>query len=472
MLRTAALAASTAKRSVRSLALSVHFKHPDLGMEDYEVLSRASAFLLQVDPEEESDGPYSYLSKSEKERERRIHKQKYSPEPAGGPPRDPKDLSWLEFCPGRHRPLVHVLTSSHVLSPWLWKQYYPQPWLNVVTQEHVRYSVDVFDNSADSKTTKREPLATFALNPYPIHHPSEMDVAIIHLKQEDSALKNMRSLGVEMMHLRKDDNLFDKGDEVVFDGFELAEEHYAHMEKMNNDLDENEDKESSQEDTRVFIPYIETGNLIFASASRFLSSTEKPLPEGLCGGPVIDRDNRICGIVEGIIPSDHENKEMVGAASFIPSFRLREFVDHAERMMLQKILPEHVFQKVVNLKEGKPLHHNTSIDLTSDDGNQQLSNEDATTLNEAFDSAIKGVKKSNNPDQVKAILGTIEREQQEVIDMIEREGGDLDEIIAKVRTRTRQRQREIFEEVENDSIQEAEIVSEIEGTSDEKPSKQ
>ena len=35
---------------------------------------------------------------------------------------------------------------------------------------------------------------------------------------------------------------------------------------------------------------------------------------------VVQLDKRICGIVEGIIPSDRDNKEMAGAASFIPSF--------------------------------------------------------------------------------------------------------------------------------------------------------
>ncbi len=234
------------------------------------------------------------------------------------------------------------------------------------------------------------------------------------------------------------------------------------------------EQESSQEDTRVFIPYTETGNLIFASATRFLSSTDIPLPEGLCGGPVIDTDDRVCGIVEGIIPNDHENEKMAGAASFIPSFRLREFIDYAERMMLENILPKEVYQKVVNLKAGKPLHYNTNIDLTSDDGMSNASTEDeeAFNLDEAYNSAIEGVKKSNKPEQTKAILSTIEREQQEVIDMIEREGGDLDEIIAKVRARTRQRQREIFEEIEKNTLEEAEIVSEREEASDSKPSKQ
>ncbi len=241
MIRTAARAAS-AKRPIRSLALSVYFKHPDLGMKDYEILSRASAFLLSVDPPKdeykEGEGPFSHLATSERERENLILKQSYSPDAAGGPKRDVKDLSWLEFCPGRHRPLAHVVTSSHVLSPWLWKQYYPQPWLSVVTQEHVRYSVDVFDHPEGDSTKdkiKREPLATFALNPYPIHHPVQLDLAILHIKQEETVLKHMESLGVEMMHLRENETLFDRGDEVAFEGFELAEEHYEHLEKLGND---------------------------------------------------------------------------------------------------------------------------------------------------------------------------------------------------------------------------------------------
>lgn len=244
MIRTIVKATSKTNRSIKSLALNVHFKHPELGMKDFEILSRASAFLLSVDPPPESNGeeneqsPFSHLEKSQRDRERLIHKQNYSPEPAGGPSRDVKDLSWLEFCPGKHRPLAHVVTSSHVLAPWLWKNYYPQPWLSIVTQEHVRYSIDVYDNNQDNTTRKREPLATFALNPYPIHHPTEIDLAVLHLKQEESALDHMKSLGVQMLYLRDNDVLFDKGDEVLFDGFELADEHYEYMNKMSKQMEE------------------------------------------------------------------------------------------------------------------------------------------------------------------------------------------------------------------------------------------
>lgn len=54
----------------------------------------------------------------------------------GGPSRDAKDLGWLEFVPRENRPVAHVVASSHVLAPWLWKDYYPQDWISRVSQEH------------------------------------------------------------------------------------------------------------------------------------------------------------------------------------------------------------------------------------------------------------------------------------------------------------------------------------------------
>ena len=132
-------AAKAERRSVKSLALSVYFKQPDFGMKDYEILSRASAFLLAVDPPEPkvNEGPYGHLEKSERERQVKIHKQEHKYTPAGGPGnRELKDLGWLEFAPRGVRPTVHCVCSSHVLAPFLWKEYYPQDWLSKVKQEH------------------------------------------------------------------------------------------------------------------------------------------------------------------------------------------------------------------------------------------------------------------------------------------------------------------------------------------------
>ena len=471
-------ATTLAASKARSLALNVHFKHPDLGMKDYEILSRATAFLLSVDPPNpqatgtgtgNDSSPYSHIAKSQQEREKLIRKQDYAPDPAGGKSRDVKDLGWLEFCPGQYRPLAHVVAASHVLSPWMWKQYYPQPWLEKITQDHVRYSVSVYDMNIENKVDNENqpPLATFGLNPYPIHHPNNMDLAVVHLKSEEASLKHMKSLGVETLHLTDNERIFDRGDEVLFEGFQITEDHYEAMEKMNDQFEAEKQKMQSENDTRVFVPYTISGDLIFANPNRFLATTETPLPEGVCGGPVFDHDGKVCGVVEGIVPDDHEEKELAGAASFIPYFRIKEFVDYAEQHMLEKIVPKTLYDKVVDLKRGKAL--NEKKDNVNLSGDRSLNEkEDAINMDHAYATMMENITKSHTPEQVEAIMGTVEREQQEVLDMIDREGGDLDEIIAKVRARTRERQREILKELENNSMQEAEIIS---GTGSESDSK-
>ena len=82
-----ALHVAAKERSLNSLALSVHFNHPDLGMKDYEILSRASAFLLSVDAKDkvermqkESRGPYDHLEVAEERRKLREYKQAYRSE--------------------------------------------------------------------------------------------------------------------------------------------------------------------------------------------------------------------------------------------------------------------------------------------------------------------------------------------------------------------------------------------------------
>ena len=380
-------------------------------------------------------------------------------EPAGGPPRHVKDLGWLEFCPGAFRPLAHIVAASHVLSPWTWKNYYPQPWLEHVTQEHVRYSVSVYDTCNKYADKVQEPLATFGLNPYPIHH-GTMDLAIIHLKSEEASLKHMKSLGVEILHLCETERMFDRGDEVMFEGFELTDDHYERLEKVNDDIETEREQHKSDEDIRVFVPYNIKGKLMYASPDRFLAKTETPLPEGVCGGPVIDSDGRVCGIVEGIVPLDHRVKEMAGAAAFIPYFRLRHFVDDAEKGMLQNIVPKTLFDKVVELKQGRALNEkNATVNVA---GHQSLNRktEQVLDMDRMYDDMIQSIRKTHTPEQVEAIIGTIEREQEEVLDLVEKEGGDLDEIIAKVRAKTRQRQMEILAERNSELVQPAEIISE------------
>lgn len=202
------------------------------------------------------------------------------------------------------------------------------------------------------------------------------------------------------------------------------------------------------------MPYTNRGNLIFASQTRFLASTEEPLPEGLCGGPVFDTDGDVCGIIEGIVPKDHEDEKMAGSASFIPYFRLKEFIDFAERNILEQILPKQLFEKVVDIKDGKALNDNKKpMDFAGSEDK-----EESIQMDTVYEDMVASMKKAHTPEQVEAILATVEREKQEILDILDREGGDLDEIVAKVRKRTRNKQAEILKQIEDGMLEEAEIV--------------
>lgn len=116
-------------RSLKSLALSVYFKQPELGMKEYEILSRATAYMIAVDPldtknsfnnkEQEEQGPYSHLKKSEQQRAERLFQNLHKYSQPTVPGRQLMDLGWLEFVPREVRPQVHIVASSHVLAPFL-----------------------------------------------------------------------------------------------------------------------------------------------------------------------------------------------------------------------------------------------------------------------------------------------------------------------------------------------------------------
>eukprot|EP00584_Thalassiosira_punctigera_P002844 CAMPEP_0172531550 /NCGR_PEP_ID=MMETSP1067-20121228/4912_1 /TAXON_ID=265564 ORGANISM="Thalassiosira punctigera, Strain Tpunct2005C2" /NCGR_SAMPLE_ID=MMETSP1067 /ASSEMBLY_ACC=CAM_ASM_000444 /LENGTH=601 /DNA_ID=CAMNT_0013315941 /DNA_START=23 /DNA_END=1828 /DNA_ORIENTATION=+ len=528
-----------------SLALSVYFRHPDLGMKDYEILSRATAFLLQVDPPELSDhqtkhhsaaaattGSKSHVKKSAfphlqeniELRKKLLRKQDYKYDPAGGPPRLPHQLNWLEFCPTAFRPKVHVVSSSHVISPWLWPKYYGQNWLQVVTQEHVRYSLEVWGKSSDKSEGSSEeeishdgklngsfePVAKFALNPYPIHHPKDMDVAVIHLKQEDKAIEHLMNLGIRPLHLpsmhdlqTSNDPVFEPGERVVFQGFEVYEANTTDKDTLTNGKTEASD--DVKDDERVFHPYSSIGTLTMASPDRFLAHTKAgPLPEGLCGGPAIQlpratkfrnnsRNDRtpmtIRGVVEGIVSTNHENAQLAGMASFLPCYRVREFVDYAERVMLEQIIDEDLFEKIVDMKEKKdkrgttyetgqdgdvyeidkndkrPMERKAEDDdkLPNDSNLRSVlegTSEDVDTphIDAEYQEIITSLRENHTPKEVDAILATVEREREEVIKIMESEGGDIDDVIEAVRTKTYEEKNRIMAEIEKKMIRQKNIM--------------
>jgi len=220
-MRLTAVLRQAEKKSYKSLALSVYFQHPDLTGNRHEILSRASAFLLCVDPKPIPvvESPYAHLDKAEQRRKEREFKQFRNYTPASGSG-SLTDMGWLEYVPKEARPQVHVVASSHVISPFLWKEYYPQDWLSVVRQEHCSYALEVYNSPAHAE---QEPLLKLALHPTPYHHPEGRDISLIHLKDEESVLPLLKNLGVDMLYPREKEKLFKKGEAMYFDGYAVEE---------------------------------------------------------------------------------------------------------------------------------------------------------------------------------------------------------------------------------------------------------
>lgn len=301
--------------------------------------------------------------------------------------------------------------------------------------------MEVFDSEDPT-----EALGRFALNPYPIHHPEGRDIAFIHLKQEEENLKIMKDLGVEIHHLRDLDEIYEKGDEVVFDGYVVAEPNKADskelIESTDDDASSTTNNESGEEDTRVFYPFQETGQLAFHTKDRFFAQTATPLPEGLCGGPVLDSNGLVCGIVEGIVDKNHSNHEIAGSAAFMPNYMMTPFIEFAERFMLQRILPKGLFQKAVTAKTTNSLGGG----IFQKDKEGQLQPGTTTAWEEAFDRAVEQLRKNHSKEEVDAILDTIQQERNEVLDILDKEGGDLEDVAKRVRRRTMEIRELIHEE--------------------------
>lgn len=198
----------------------------------------------------------------------------------------------------------------------------------------------------------------------------------------------MKRLGVKIHHMRNPEKLYKRGETIHFDGFVVQD--------PNDDNDSSND--NNLEDTRIFETHEELGSLAFHTNDRFFASTANPLPEGLCGAPALDADGELCGVVEGIVPVDHENPKIAGSAAFLPSFVLASFVDYTERVMLEQMMPKDIFQNVVQAKLTNTLGGG-SFNLGKD-GKPQGEG----SFKQAYERQVEMLKKKYSKEEVDAIL--------------------------------------------------------------------
>lgn len=92
------------------------------------------------------------------------------------------------------------------------------------------------------------------------------------------------------------------------------------------------------------------------------SKTSPILTDGMCGGPVIMQSNRsqnidgldglkICGLIEGIIPIDHDIEELRGLACFVEGNTISKFIDDIENGLIDPLIGGESIDTVSNDKD-------------------------------------------------------------------------------------------------------------------------
>lgn len=273
-------------------------------MESFEILSRASAFLVQSDVESmKKNGRGSFPV---------ANASTYAARAA-----EKNGLSFL--------PTHHVVTSSHVVSPWRWPRYYPEEWLQFVTEEHTHYTLEIRDDSGVFVTQVE-------CNPVTYHHANK-DLAILHLADEVENLSLLEEVGYEHTELlapRMSADLAVPGVKLKFYGHNM-------LESGNNQSNfPSASSQAGSGDDRQPVPQKVGGEIIHRTKEQIFSQTESVLTDGMCGGPVLmtsedEKVSRICGMVEGIVPVDHPSEPLRGLAVFIESDDIWTFANDVEQ---------------------------------------------------------------------------------------------------------------------------------------------
>lgn len=216
----------------------------------------------------------------------------------------------------------HLITCSHIVAPWKWKNYYPQDWLQAVNQSHTYYTAELRHEDGVFATQ-------IELLPRTFHH-QKRDLAILHIENEESASEIFESLQADALTLNP--KPFSATERFSFFGHEVK----GPVAQDGTDL-------------RKPIPRSTMGQFEFATAHQSFVKTGRLLTDGMCGGPVcseisdsqrqqatgksmITLSNTLIvrGVTDGIIPDNYNEERYRGLASVIPAVDILSFIEDVE----------------------------------------------------------------------------------------------------------------------------------------------
>lgn len=152
-----------------------------------------------------------------------------------------------------------------------------------------------------------------------------------------------------------------------------------------------------------------------------------------------------------------------------------------EHFMVQQMVPKEFFDKILALKSGEGMEsHNIGSEGVEPKHPPMTSAENNTFDNSIVDQGEEGeierelhalkaeLESKYKKEEVDAIYAVVKEETKQVMDIMKTEGGDLQDVIAQVRKKTRQKQLEAIE----DARREMEESGYVEAIIDEKEPKQ
>ena len=308
-------------------------------MEGFEILSRASAFLVRADTK--------FMNKNRRSAFPIAHSSTYAARAA--------DKSGLSFFPSHH-----IVTSSHVVSPWKWPRYYPEEWLQFVTEEHTHYTLEIRDDTGVF-------ISQVECNPVTYHHANK-DLAVLHLADEQENLSLLEDIGYEHIDLlapRKSKGLAVQGVLLDFYGHNVSGGNKSEGHSNFQSPSANPKKQENADD-RLPVPLRVDGEIVHRTSEQIFCKTSSVLTDGMCGGPVVmtsegedQKASRICGMVEGIVPVDHPVEALQGLAVFIESDDIRDFLKDIEEDKVDPLLGGQSVDHVgtVNKDPDRDLHN-------------------------------------------------------------------------------------------------------------------
>ena len=270
-------------------------------MKDLEILNRASAFLVKANSNNINSNNSS-----------RSHDFAHKPITAMTS-NDKHNGTAREI---RYSPLsaskYHIITSSHVVAPWKYPKYYTQDFIKYINETHTHYTIEL-RNGDGTFITQTE------LIPRSFHH-RDKDLAILHIDDESNVMKTLERLQLQPLELLDNNIDLKTGDNLIFHG---------------HDVRGGEGFSNEASDDRKPYPCIVQGQYYNKTLHQSFSKTAPVLTDGMCGGPVLVSSNgdksKVCGIVEGIVPTNHPSDDLKGLAVFVDSNIITKFIDDVEQ---------------------------------------------------------------------------------------------------------------------------------------------